>query len=549
MKKSQFAATVAAAALALPGCAGYSKVFKTDRSSALAVTAQQKALAETQSRLRGQPVEQLGRYLDAADAARRRLAGDPKNTLLQSDYNFAVARVMDLVSEQKLAPWDKAVVAPSASGAPWRLRLKPPFPEEKYSPRYFDFTSSDRYNFRGKLVGERVQKLGLGAPMIVVGRDIDYLRYDPFAQGKHVYYGLTSVINFKGKDAQIDLLDPLARENVTLDGRTYPLAGDFQGPLALALAELEPRKRELLAMFKPQAFEGTMRLSRLQPFSPGKIPVVFVHGLSNSPATWAPLVEFLRGDPVIREHYQFWFFAYPSGLPYPLVAASLREQLAAIRKMYPGLKDVVVVGHSMGGMISRLLITDSGTHLWDTYFTKPPSQIPLTPESRKILTDSLIFKSVPNISRVVFVSASHRGSDKAIDFWGKLGARIIGQPLSETKTYAEAMPYVRPEALARSKGRFPNSVDLLDPDNLTVTEVNKLPTRPGVPFHSLMGDRGKGGFLDKTRPQSSDGIVPYWSSHMEGAASERIIPSGHWSHLHPLGMSEIKRILLEHLDR
>jgi hypothetical protein len=68
-----------------------------------------------------------------------------------------------------------------------------------------------------------------------------------------------------------------------------------------------------------------------------------------------------------------------------------------------------------------------------------------------------------------------------------------------------------------------------------------------VPYHSLIGDRGRGGFLDRTRPESSDGIVPYWSSHMDGARSERVIPSGHWSHLHPLGMSEIKRILVEHL--
>lgn len=549
MRKAITAAALSALTMGLVGCAQYSEVFKTNRISALATTSQQKALAEQQAHLSAKPLEQLGRYLDAADSARRRLASDPDDALVQSDYNFAVARVMDLIAQEKLQPWDKAIVAPSARGLPWQLRLKPPFPQPQYHPRYFEFTSSDRYNFRGKLVGERVRKQGLGAPMIVVGKDLDYLEIDRFAQGKHVYYGLTALIDFRGKDAEINLVDPLDRENVRMDGRTYPVAGDFQGPSALALAELEPRKRELLAMFKPQEFENASRLSRLQPFSPRKIPVIFIHGLSNSPATWAPLVEFLRGDPVIRDHYQFWFFAYPSGLPYPLVAASLRAQLAEIKKKYPGLKDMVVVGHSMGGMVARLLITDSGMHLWDTYFTKPPSDMSLSPKSRKILTDSLIFKSVPNIARVVFVSASHRGSDKAIDFWGRLGASIIGKPLAEEEVYREAIPYVRPEVLARNKGRFPNSIDLLDPDNLTVTEVNSLPTRRGVLYHSLIGDRGEGGFLDRTKPQSSDGIVPYWSSHMEGAVSERVIPSGHWSHLHPLGMAEIKRVLLQHLDQ
>jgi hypothetical protein len=70
-----------------------------------------------------------------------------------------------------------------------------------------------------------------------------------------------------------------------------------------------------------------------------------------------------------------------------------------------------------------------------------------------------------------------------------------------------------------------------------------------VPFHSLIGDRGKGGFLDHRKPTSSDGVVPYWSSHLQGARSEKIIPSGHWTQVHPLGMAEIRRILLEHLRR
>ena len=537
------------AVLLVAGCASYSKAkFRTDTAS-LAVTGEQRRLAEAQKKLAKKPLVQLGGYLDAADRARRALARDPNNTLLQSDYNFAVARVMDIVYAQKLQPWSRTVVAPSATGAPWRLRLTPPYKQRQFAPRLFEFRPSDRYDFRGKLVGERVLKEGIGAPLVVVGKDLDYVKLDRFAQGNNLYYGMTALVNFRGRNANIVLCDPLARENITLDGRTYPLAGDYQGPLALALDELHLEKSELLGLFKPQEFAGRARLARLQPYDARKIPVIFIHGLGNSPATWAPLIEFLRGDPGFRENYQVWFYSYPSGLPYPLAAAYLREQLTEIRRQHPGTREAVIVGHSMGGMISRLLITDSKMDLWDLYFDKPPDKISFSEKTRRMIAGMLLFKPVQHISRVIFVSASHRGSNDAVGFWGRLGASVVGNPVADEEVYAEAIAQARPEAREHSRNRLPNSIDLLDPDSLFLETVNSLPTAPGVPYHSLIGDRGKGGYLDKTKPSSSDGLVPYWSSHMDGARSERIIPSGHWSHLHPLGMAEIKRILMLHIGR
>jgi len=536
-----------AVVLTLAGCAKYSDVRFKKNTASLAVTSEQRSLAVAQEKLARQPIEQLGGYLDAANAARIKLARDPNNTLLQSDYNFAVARVMDIIYENKLAPWNRAIVAPSASGTPWRLRLVPPFKQEEFQPSLFQFRPSDRYDFAGKGVGERVLKEGLGAPLVVVGKDLDYLKLDKFAQGKNLYYGMTALVNFRGRDCAIELLDPLAREMVRFDGRNYPLAGDYQGPLALALADLHLERRELAALFQPQKFAGKARLARLQPYDPRKIPVLCVHGLGNSPATWAPLIEFLRGDAAIREHYQFWFYSYPSGLPFPLAAASLREQLQEIRRQHPGQKDLVVIGHSMGGMISRLLMTDSETKLWDTYFDKPPAQLAISEKTRDFMAGMLMFKEVPHLGRVIFVSASHRGSYMATDFWGRVGASLVGNPLASDDIYAEALGSARPEAKAHGRKHLPNSIELLDPDSLFLEKVNALPLKPGVPYHSLIGDRGKGGYLDHTKPESSDGIVPYWSSHMPGAQSERIIPSGHWSHLHPLGMAEIKRILMLHI--
>jgi len=537
------------AALLGAGCTPYAKVREIRGTVPLAVTARQKSLALAQDKLARRPLEQLGGYLDAADAARRALARNPTDPLLQSDYNFAVARVVDAMISARVAPWDKSASIPSLDGSPWSLRVISPFRQREYHPSHFTYRPADRYQFFGTAVGDRVTRAGIGAPLVVAGKELDYLAIDHFAQGNQIFYGLTALLRFRGREAELELFDPLDRENVNFDGHSYPLAGDYQAPLELALAELHVREREIGGFLSPRKVSEKARLARLQPYSPRKVPVLFVHGLTNSPATWAPVLEFLRTDPVIRQNFQFWFYAYPSGLPYNFAAAKLREQIVAIRKRHPGCKEVVVVGHSMGGMIARLLVTDSGDDLWHTYFDKPPSQVPLSEKTREIVENSLIFKATPGISRAVFVSASHRGSHRARALIVKVASWIIGSPLDDEGIFAEVRPHLRPEALRRSGGHLPNSLQLLDPDNLLVNAVAKLPVRRGIPYHSIIGDRGRGGFLDRSDPPSSDGIVPYWSSHIEGAESERVIPAGHWTHLHPLAMAEIKRILLEHIDR
>lgn len=547
MLKPFSAVLLAITSCILWGCTTYSKVSETKQTTKLTATGEQLALEAVQSKLKGQPMAQLGLYLDAANSGRLRLATNPGDTLARSDYNFSVARIIEIIENQKLKPWDNPLVCKSSGEGAWRLTLTPPNPRPEYHPRNFQIYPTDRYDFKGKLVGERAIKQGLGAPVMVVGKDLDYTKIDQFAQGKQVYYGLTALIRFNGANCEIILADPLEQETISLDQKEYPMAADYQAPMALALAELNLQKRELQGLFKPNQFEGSARLARLQPYNPKKIPVLCIHGLGNSPATWAPVIDYLRTDPEIRKNYQFWFFSYPSGLPYPLSAAILRNQLSQIRQRYPDHKDLVVIGHSMGGMISRLLLTDSGMKIWDAYYAKPPGEIPFSQDTLTVMSRSLIFDACPDISRVIFFSASHRGSNDASNALGRFGAKLIGNPLSEEVIYREAYAYGRPEIRNDKRKHLPNSIDMLDPSNPFLALVDSLPLKAGVPFHSIIGDRGKGGNLDHTKPVSSDGIVPYWSSHLDGAESELIVPSGHWSHLHPMGMTEAKRILLLHL--
>ncbi len=530
----------------LVGCSQYAKVSKRP-IWAITDSPQQKDLYRSTRSFSKQPLARLGRYLDSANEARLKLAKDSDDTMAQSDYDFAVARIVEIIEDDSLKPWEKPLSCPSKDKGNWSFTLTPPDPRPEYHPSKFHMLPSDRYRFKGTRVGERVLPEGMGAPVIVIGKDFDYTKIDQFAQGKRVYYGMTAMLRFKGHKCAIEFVDPLNKETLSLDGHDYPLATDFQAPLALSMAESNPKKTQRGMMFSPKKYVNSARLSRLQPYDPRKVPVIFIHGLGDSQATWMPMINHLRNNKGIRQKYQFWIFSYPTGLPYPLPASQLRMQMDQMNKNYPNHKDFVIIGHSLGGNITRLLISNSGMKIWNTYFPKPPEEIPFHDESRYILSKMLIFKARPDVSRVIFANASLRGSETAISFWGRLGAKLIGNPITMDRVNREALEYARPE-FRTGRNRLPNSVEILDPGTTFLSLANSLPIDPGIPYHSIIGDQGKGGNLDKTKPVSSDGIVPYWSSHLDGAQSETIIPSEHWGIQHTAGMAAVQHLLLKHAD-
>ena len=491
------------------------------------------------------PEAQMGRFIDAASIAMKVLEKHPADKQALQDYNFAVSRLFDVLHKSGLQPWKAPVVCPGKDGA-WNFSILTDGKPE-HDPSHFRILPADRFQFRGTLVRERAVKEGLGAPMVIASKGFDPTKYDPFIQGKNVYYGITEILHFKGRNCTAAFVDPLATEAVQFAGHTFPVAADFSVPISLALSELRPRRIELQRMFNPAAFADTTRIARLQPYDPGKIPVLLIHGLGDSQATWAPLIEQLRANPFFRKNYQIWFYSYPTGFPYPLMASVLRKKLDAITAFYPGHKPIVVIGHSMGGMISRVLITDSGRTIWNSFFKTPPEKTPLTPEAREVITDALIFKHRKEVARVIFVSASLGGADMAISLTGRLGSMIMDGPSQFTPVGREMAQLMeaRPDGKKKFQG-LPTSIDALDPNNRFVTSINKIPVRKNIPYHSIIADRGKGGNRDKTSPQSTDGIVPYWSSHIPGAQSELIVPSGHWSNQHPQAIAEVDRILRLH---
>ena len=458
-------------------------------------------------------------------------------------YNYQVARLMEEISEAGLGSWSEAprVTGPGGSFAiSWSDPRAVLAPDRK-------LVTTDSIRFSGRDAGPPALRQGIGAPIIVEASEkMDLRHFNPEADHfTQRYQSATAVVRVDGQKAVIELLDPYSQDSVYLAGENRPLAADFSSSVSLSVARDRIDKLGFARMVNPQRYDATAELFTIQPYDPDRIPVLLVHGLQDTAATWLPLYRELMRDPVIRENYQFWLFSYPSGYPYPYSASLLRKQLELIRNEHPDHQDVVIVGHSMGGVISRLVLLDPGDSIWKVYFGTPLSETPVKGQTRKLLEDALVFEPLPHVSRAVFFSAPHRGSDLAVDWIGRFGSRLIRPPSLIADVRDSVVNLITEDDAALQLNHAANSIDTLAPDDRFVLATKDLPISRGFPYHSVMGNRGKSGPKEK----SSDGVVAYWSSHVDKARSERLVPSGHGSHRHPEGIAELHRILLLHLEQ
>jgi pimeloyl-ACP methyl ester carboxylesterase len=488
---------------------------------------------------RAQPIVALGDDLSAAKLSLNVLEQRPDDSSAQSIYNFAVARAVENVERAEIQPWQHKIDIAN-DGSDYTLTTPKPIDSE-HDPNRYDLFPTDSLKISGQFFKARAPVSGIGAPLVAVGRVENPQSREQFKL-RRVYAPVTAVIKFADKRAELEFVDPMKTERVAIGKRTFPLAVDLNAPTAMLIARERPERLGFARVINPQKYADTTRLTRLQQFDPARTPVIFVHGLQETGASWAPMIDTLRNDPWIRDHYQFWFFSYPSGYPYPYSAALFRKDLDGIDRAFPNHKRVVLIGHSMGGMICRLMITDAGDKIWRDFFATSPAKTPLAPDTRKLLEESLVFNHRPDVQRAVFISTPHRGSKFASGWIGRIGAALVRTPRLFTSVYASTKPLLVSDPAARTLKRMPNSVDTLAPNDRFVQAVDKLPMTPGIPYHSIMGDRGRG-----DTPNSSDGIVPYWSSHLDGAKSELIVNSDHGAQYNQQAIREVERILKENL--
>jgi pimeloyl-ACP methyl ester carboxylesterase len=282
------------------------------------------------------------------------------------------------------------------------------------------------------------------------------------------------------------------------------------------------------------------------PYEPGKIPVIFVHGLFSSPRAWVQTINELRDSPAIASRYQFWVFLYPTGLPIPASALRLRGSLAWAREaLDPGHTDkaldrMVLVGHSMGGILSKMMVQDTGRVLWDAAITVSPARFRAPPKVRKNLDDLLVFRPLPFVRRVVFIATPHRGSPIADGMVGWVISRLVRRPNEQAAYVAEIEALNGPNVLSpQLHGPSLNAIGNLRTDCPILAALNRIPIDPMVPYHSIIPLIGG--------VTNTDSVVEYRSSHVPGAVTERIVAGTHFSQEAPEVTRELRRILLEHL--
>ena len=272
-----------------------------------------------------------------------------------------------------------------------------------------------------------------------------------------------------------------------------------------------------------------------EPYDPDRIPVIFVHGLLSSQHIWRRTALALLQDPDIRRHYQFWAFSYPTGNPISFSALQLREDLAFAQQRFGLPRGVVLIGHSMGGLLSRMQVTNSGRTIWNEVFGPRAQELYSEVPNDSRAKRALIFQANPAIKRVIFIATPHRGSSLAAGGIGAIAIWLIRIPFDLLHEVPETLiQALNPESQRRI---LPTSIQGLSPNSPLLHALDRLPIE--APHHSIIGDRGRG-----DTPNSSDGVVPYWSSHLASAQSQKIVPSGHEAMADPQAVEEIRRILL-----
>lgn len=378
---------------------------------------------------------------------------------------------------------------------------------------------------RPRVTRPELHRSGIGLPLM--GR-IDAADPNAPRSGYRVPLTLVALPGIPPSDCcRVALADPTKIGTVRTPHGDLPLAMDLETPLALTSVTGPRLGAGIANLLRPGRFMGQPRIVFLQPFDPDRVPVVFVHGLMSTPRLWEPLVEDLLTDPGIRDDCQFWFFYYPTGQPVPLSALQLREALDAAVKAHDVKEPMLLIGHSMGGILSRVQVSRITAEEAETVLPG----VAALPEASAVRR-ALIFDPRDDVSRAVFLFVPHRGSRLASSGLGALGIRLIRLPntlLTELGIGVEGIP-------ALQETRLPTSIHGLSPQSPFLGALNR--TRPTVPTHSIIGDRGRGDGL-----AGSDGVVPYLSAHLPSAESELVVPTGHGGFAHPDSVAELKRII------
>tara|TARA_R110000850_G_scaffold65358_4_gene146290 strand:+ start:1211 stop:3088 length:1878 start_codon:yes stop_codon:yes gene_type:complete len=465
-------------------------------------------------------------------------------------YNHSSGRVAKLLFDSGHSWGQRSVFK-----GPWksyRFRLQSSG-DSRIDPGDFDDIEDADYIEMKNYDMERIRQDGVGAAMIAHRKGTPERREaNPFLSPIGMTVPTNAILDFSrgGGDVELQLTDLLLNETTVIHGRKLPLSSDLTVPLAVQVDYDIDRAKGFRAMTHPANYLEHTGLYELEPFRPDQIPVILVHGLMSSPEVWLEAINQLRSDPVLGHRYQLLVFRYPSGYPVIYNVATLRKQLAAFQKKYdpyrrnPNLRRMIVMGHSMGGILSNSQIRGSGDVFTDYLFTRPIDEIgDLDAEQKAALKDLLIYEANPDITRAILVAGPHRGSDLATGGVGALGHKLIkfsreeilSRPLEDIEGMTE-----KGKTLIANR---PDSIGSLEPGAPVLLGILENPVRKGVRVHTIVAQEDP----DIPLEESDDETVAYTSAHLDEATSEKVIHATHTTICqHPEAIEEMRRIFYRH---
>ncbi|WP_218569680.1 esterase/lipase family protein [Pseudomonas sp. Hp2] len=370
------------------------------------------------------------------------------------------------------------------------------------------------------------------------------------------YAPTTALLRFHGATLQ-ELLatrevtlvpyDPYRNAEVVLHGQHVPLAANFTAAYGLWLAQSGFASQSLRSMLGRKRGIDRPHLYLMQPYDPDRRILLLLHGLASSPEAWVNVANEIMGDEALRQHYQIWQVYYPTNAPIPYNRAQIEALVQRTLKHFdPGgsaaaSQHMVLIGHSMGGVIGRLLVSSSGEALWQSLMADRRLDGERGRRIRERLSPLLHFEPLPEVDRAIFIAAPHRGTPMAEGKLGRLVGRLIRLPVTLLQRFGDVL-----QDLAGQDGKGDNVVptgidNLRDTDPFILASEN-LPISPRVRYHTIVGKDD-----DLPLQDSSDGVVPYRSAHLDGAESEKVIPSWHSVQETPQAVLEIRRILREQM--
>jgi len=499
-------------------------------------------------------------YLFSPQFEYQRNAYDPQFRRACDIYNTSLEEVLRIMNKQgRLRPGQTYTIAAEDQRLDVQVVTRGLWKPEDFER--FEFASD--YEVKGLV--NRHTTYGLGVPLIAIHRSQSSQDSASRFYPPGMSFPVTAILRAVEKPCLVrsgtrqigcalELHDPLVYDQVPVAGRLVPLETDLTTPLGLLLDKREFSGAGLATwgLINPSSAGQRRGLYMLEAFDPRKIPVVLVHGLWSSPDTWTEMLNDLRSLPEIRNRYQFWAYLYPTGQPFWYSATQMRDDLQTVRdtvdadRRWPALNEMVLVGHSMGGLVSRLQALPGGDAYWRVMTDRPLEELEADDETRARIAKTLFFRANPDIRRVVTIGTPHRGSDFANDYTRWLGRKVIKLPamLVQTKT----------KILRDNPDFFRNtdmftintSLDSLSPDSPLLPVMLASERPPWVKFHNIVGVVSEKKLLGKIT-ESGDGVVGYDSAHLDDADSEIVVDADHISvHQHPRAILEVRRILLEH---